>query len=139
MANHPRIKTTIVGSYPTPKWLTDNLTQANLIKATQQVLQVQENAGLDLLVDGEMYRFDPKHPETNGMIEFFIRPLDGIRMQLSETEIANFRALPGMEFRRLPAGIVDAPIDIGSLDLKSACDRVMSLTKKPVKFTLTGP
>lgn len=134
-----RIKTTIVGSYPTPKWLSDNPTEDNVVKATRDVLKVQEDAGLDLLVDGEMYRFDPSHPETNGMIEFFIRPMDGIRMQLTEDEKAAFRALPGMEFRRLPAGIVDSPIDVGSLDLKTPCNRVKSLTSKPVKFTLTGP
>ena len=25
--------------------------------------------GIDLVCDGELYRFDPDHPETNGMIE----------------------------------------------------------------------
>jgi len=65
--------------------------------------------------------------------------MEGIRMQLTDNEIADFRALPGMEFRRLPAGIVDAPIGIGKLDLKTPCDRITKLAKKPAKFTLTGP
>ena len=139
MSHVPRIKTTVVGSYPTPKWLSDEPTEANVVRATQEVLDVQEAAGLDLVCDGEMYRFDPKHPETNGMIEFFIRPMEGIRMQLSDEEIADFRSLPGMEFRRVPAGIVDGNIGTGSLDLKTPCGRVKALATKPVKFTLTGP
>jgi len=139
MSASPRIKTTVVGSYPTPQWLSDNPTEENIERATKEVLEVQEKAGLDLVCDGEMYRFDPNHPETNGMIEFFIRPMDGIRMQLTNEEIADFRSIPGMEFRRLPAGIVDGPLGIGSLDLKSACGRVKRLATKPVKFTLTGP
>lgn len=139
MSLNPSIKTTVVGSYPTPKWLSDHPTEANIERATREVIEVQESAGLDLVCDGEMYRFDPKHPETNGMIEFFIRPMEGIRMQLTDAEIADFRSLPGMEFRRVPAGIVDGDIGIGTLDLKTPCHRVKTLAQKPVKFTLTGP
>lgn len=139
MSQTPEIKTTIVGSYPTPKWLSDHPSHENIERATREVLEVQEQAGLDLVCDGEMYRFDPKHPETNGMIEFFIRSMDGIRMQLTAKEIADFRALPGMEFRRVPAGIVDRPVGIGSLDLKTPCQRIKTLAKRPAKFTLTGP
>lgn len=139
MSQEPRIKTTVVGSYPTPTWLSDNPTHENIRKATLEALKVQEKAGLDLVCDGEMYRFDPSHPETNGMIEFFIRPMNGIRMELSNQEKDAFRALPGMEFRRLPAGIVDSEIGIGTLDLKTPCALVKSLANKPVKFTLTGP
>lgn len=139
MSLNPSIKTTVVGSYPTPKWLSDHPTEANIERATREVIEVQESAGLDLVCDGEMYRFDPNHPETNGMIEFFIRPMEGIRMQLTDAEIADFRSLPGMEFRRVPAGIVDGDIGIGTLDLKTPCHRVKTLATKPVKFTLTGP
>ncbi|MBI1184183.1 methionine synthase [bacterium] len=139
MSNAATILTTVVGSYPTPSWLSANPSADNIAKATEQVLEVQQQAGLDLVCDGEMYRFDPNHPETNGMIEYFIRPMEGIRMQLTDEEIKAFRALPGMEFRRLPSGIVDGKLGAGSLDLKSACDRVLGLAKAPVKFTLTGP
>lgn len=139
MTVQPEIKTTVVGSYPTPKWLSDNPTEANLIKATKETLEVQQEAGLDLICDGEMYRFDPSHPETNGMIEYFIRPLNGVRMKLTKGEILEFRSQPGMEFRRLPAGIIDGPLEAGDLNLRAACDRVLGLTAKPLKFTLTGP
>jgi 5-methyltetrahydropteroyltriglutamate--homocysteine methyltransferase len=128
-----------VGSYPSPQWLQHEPSEANLEKATKDTIAIQESIGIDLICDGELYRFDPGHPETNGMIDYFVRGLNGIRSRLTEQEIQAFRALPGMAFRRLPAGMVDGPITVGSLDLESACRRVNRLATKPVKFTLTGP
>jgi methionine synthase II (cobalamin-independent) len=50
-----------------------------LIDATRVVIHTQEQAGIDLVCDGELSRFDVNHPETNGMIEYFVRPMKGIR------------------------------------------------------------
>ena len=36
---------------------------------TAVVLRAQERAGIEVVADGELYRFDPNHPETNGMID----------------------------------------------------------------------
>ena len=33
------------------------------------VFDLQRQAGIDLPTDGELYRFDVNHPDTNGMIE----------------------------------------------------------------------
>jgi 5-methyltetrahydropteroyltriglutamate--homocysteine methyltransferase len=65
----PRIETTVVGSYPVPDWLTALPSEQALVDATRVVLHTQERAGIDLVCDGELYRFDVNHPETNGMIE----------------------------------------------------------------------
>ena len=73
------IQTTLVGSYPVPQWLTAHPSQQGLRDATAVVLHLQELAGIDLAVDGELYRFNPDHPETNGMIEYFVQPMDGVR------------------------------------------------------------
>lgn len=135
----PRIKTTVVGSYPVPDWLAARPSAQAVIDATRVVLATQERAGIDLVCDGELYRFDVNHPETNGMIEYFIRPMDGVRGQLSYAEIAQFRAQEGMAFRTQPAGIVEGPIGAGTLDLPAACATAKSLAGKPLKFTLTGP
>ena len=62
-----RIKTTVVGSYPVPSWLVGNTSRLVLRDAVMAVLKSQELAGLDLVTDGELMRFDPSHPETNGM------------------------------------------------------------------------
>ncbi len=110
-----------------------------LADATRVVLHTQELAGIDLVCDGELYRFDVNHPETNGMIEYFVRPMAGVRTDLTFKEIQDFRARPGMGFRARPAGIVDGPLNGGSLDLPAACARATALATRPLKFTLTGP
>jgi 5-methyltetrahydropteroyltriglutamate--homocysteine methyltransferase len=134
-----QIKTTVVGSYPIPDWLAVLPTEQAVIDATRVVLHTQEQAGIDLVCDGELYRFDVNHPETNGMIEYFVRPLDGVRADLTFREIQAFREQPGMRFRTRPAGIVEGPIGPGALDLPAACARAVGLAQKPLKFTLTGP
>jgi hypothetical protein len=62
---NPRIKTTVVGRYPVPSWLVGNTSRLVLRDAVMSVLKTQELAGLDLISDGELMRFDPSHPETN--------------------------------------------------------------------------
>ena len=74
----PRIKTTVVGSYPVPDWLVASPSEQALMDATRVVIDIQEQAGVDVVCDGELYRFDINHPETNGMIEYFVKPMDGI-------------------------------------------------------------
>jgi 5-methyltetrahydropteroyltriglutamate--homocysteine methyltransferase len=74
----PAIRTTTVGSYPTPDWLAALPSEQALLDATRVVFDTQRQAGIDLPTDGELYRFDINHPDTNGMIEFFIRPLAGV-------------------------------------------------------------
>ena len=64
---NPRIKTTVVGSYPVPTWLVGNTSRLVLRDAVMSVLKTQELAGLDLISDGELIRFDPSHPETKGL------------------------------------------------------------------------
>jgi len=135
----PMIKTTVVGSYPLPDWLVALPSSQAVTDATRVVLQTQEQAGIDLVCDGELYRFDVNHPETNGMIEYFVRPMGGVRADLTFAEIQAFRGQEGMGFRTQPAGIVDGPVDGGTLDLPLACARAKSLASKPLKFTLTGP
>ena len=66
------IQTTVVGSYPIPDWLAASPSEQALVDATRVVLHTQETAGIDLVCDGELYRFDINHPETNGMIEYFV-------------------------------------------------------------------
>jgi len=135
----PRIKTTVVGSYPVPEWLRAVPSEQALIDATRTVIGTQESAGLDVVCDGELYRFDADHPETNGMIEYFTRPMTGIRNNATFEEVTTYREQKGMEFRARPPGIVDGPVGHGTLDLPQAAYRAGRLTTKPFKFTLTGP
>ena len=121
MTSSPRIKTTVVGSYPVPDWLAAAPSEQGLIDATRVVIATQEPAGVDVVCDGELYRFDLNHPETNGMIEYFVRPMSGIRHDMSFEEVMAYRAMPGMRFRTRPPGVVDGPLGSGTLDLPGAC------------------
>ncbi|MCD6679162.1 MAG: cobalamin-independent methionine synthase II family protein [Burkholderiaceae bacterium] len=135
----PRIATTVVGSYPVPQWLVSAPSEQALVDATRVVIGIQEQAGIDLVCDGELYRFDLNHPETNGMIEYFVRPLDGISQRFSFDALVAWRADSGMKFRTRPPGVVVGPLGHGALDLPLACARAKALARKPFKFTLTGP
>lgn len=139
MTTMPRIKTTVVGSYPVPDWLVALPSEQALVDATRVVLHTQERAGIDLVCDGELSRFDVNHPETNGMIEYFVRPLAGVRSDVTFDELVAYRAQRGMGFRTRPPAVVEGPVKSGLLDLPQACARAKGLTAKPFKFTLTGP
>jgi 5-methyltetrahydropteroyltriglutamate--homocysteine methyltransferase len=135
----PSIRTTVVGSYPVPDWLIASPSQQGIIDATRVVFKTQEMAGVDVVVDGELYRWDVNHPDTNGMIEYFIRPMDGIRSDVTRSEIAEFSRLEGMGFRVEPAGVVEGPVDEGMLNIPRDYARARACTQHPLKFTLTGP
>jgi 5-methyltetrahydropteroyltriglutamate--homocysteine methyltransferase len=135
----PSIRTTVVGSYPVPEWLSALPSQQALADATRVVFKIQEMAGIDVVVDGELYRFDINHPDTNGMIEYFIRPMSGIRSKISRSDIEEFAKLQGLGFRAEPAGVVEGPIDEGTLNLPLDYRRARACTNHPLKFTLTGP
>lgn len=135
----PAIRTTVVGSYPVPEWLIALPSQQALIDATKVVFKIQELAGLDVIADGELYRWDVNHPDTNGMIEYFIRPMDGIRARVTRSDVEEFRRLEGMGFRAAPAGVVEGEIGEGVLSLGEDYRRARACTTHPMKFTLTGP
>jgi len=135
----PQIQTTVVGSYPVPEWLTALPSEQALMDATSVVFKTQELAGIDLVADGELYRFDINHPDTNGMIEYFVRPLGGVRSQIGRDDVAAFQQKVGMGFRSRPAAVVDEAITAGTLDLVSDYRRARALTNARMKFTLTGP
>ena len=135
----PEILTTVVGSYPVPDWLVRAPSEQALADATRVVITTQEKAGIDLVCDGELYRFDVNHPETNGMIEYFVRPMAGVRAEIGFAEWLDYSRAPGMRFRARPPGVVDGPLGAGTLNLKLACARARALATRPLKFTVTGP
>lgn len=133
------IKTTVVGSYPIPHWLRGDSSRTTLRDAILVVLKSQELAGIDVVADGELNRFDPSHPETNGMIDYFVSRMDGVRTKFSLQDREAFRADAGLNYRSDPAGIVVAPIESGVLNLPGDYEFTRGLTRQPLKFTCTGP
>jgi 5-methyltetrahydropteroyltriglutamate--homocysteine methyltransferase len=135
----PSILTTTVGSYPIPDWLAALPSEQARLDATSVVFALQRKAGIDLPTDGELYRFDVNHPETNGMIDYFLRPMAGIRNAVGRSDHESFGQQKGMQFRRKPAGVVEEPIGEGSLNLLADCELAASVAAGPFKFTITSP
>ena len=133
------IQTTVVGSYPIPRWLYGDTSRQTLRDAIAVVLQTQELAGIDLVADGELNRFDPSHPETNGMIDYFVSQLSGVHTEYSMSDMVAFRSDRGMAFRAAPAGVVTEAIGPGTLNLPADYDFVKDLSDRPMKFSCTGP
>ena len=102
----PRIGTTTVGSYPVPDWLVALPSEQAIVDATRVVIGIQRQAGIDLPTDGELCRFDVSHPDTNGMIDYFVRPLRGVRAEVGHSAWRAFRQQQSMGFRARPAGVV---------------------------------
>jgi 5-methyltetrahydropteroyltriglutamate--homocysteine methyltransferase len=135
----PRILTTTVGSYPVPDWLAALPSEQAVVDATRVVFGIQRQAGIDLPTDGELYRFDVNHPDTNGMIEYFVRPMAGVSSVVGRSTAEEFAGHSPMGFRRKPAGVVTGPLGEGSLDLLSDCARAASVSGGDFKFTVTSP
>jgi 5-methyltetrahydropteroyltriglutamate--homocysteine methyltransferase len=133
------IKTTVVGSYPAPHWLRGDTSRTTLRDAVMVVLKTQELAGIDVVADGELNRFNPSHPETNGMIDYFVGQMDGIRSRYSITDVETFRQDAGLAYRTDPAGIVVSEVGEGTLNLPRDYEFTRALTRAPLKFTCTGP
>jgi len=133
------LRTTVVGSYPVPHWLLGDTSRVTLHDAIMVVLKTQELAGIDVIADGELNRFNPSHPETNGMIDYFVSRMDGIASRFSISDLDKFRADAGLSYRAEPAGIVTTEVGEGTLNLPRDFEFTRSLTSYPLKFTCTGP
>ncbi|MBI4394760.1 MAG: methionine synthase [Candidatus Omnitrophica bacterium] len=132
--NLPILPTTTVGSFPKPEYLTkarfqfskNQISKAELEqlekKATQEWVDFQEEIGLDILVDGEMYRGD--------MVTYFAENFKGF-------EISGLVRSYGNRYYRKPVAVAEIervnPVTVEWFKF------TQGLTGKPVKGMLTGP
>src|SRR5712692_10140473 len=135
----PRIQTTTVGSYPVPEWLAANPSEQARLDATRVVFDIQRQAGIDLPTDGELYRFDLNHPDTNGIIDYFVGAIAGTRTKLGRSDWEAFAKLAPMGFRKKPAAVVVDELGEGGLNLAADCALAASVSGGPFKFTVTSP
>src|SRR5215471_7674895 len=135
----PHIKTTVVGSYPVLPWMVGNPSRLVMRDAVMAVLKTQELAGLDLVTDGELARFDANHPEANGMVDYFLSHLGGLRKVVSASDFERYRADRAAGYQLLSGATVIDKITEGTLNLPQDCELARSLTRLPFKFTCTGP
>ena len=133
------IRTTTVGSYPTPDWLVASPSEQSRSDATRVVLEIQRRAGIDLPTEGELYRFDVNHPDTNGMIDYFVRPMEGVRTAMGRSDWEAFQQLQPMGFRRKPAAVVVGELGEGALNLRADCEAAAQVATGDFKFTVTSP
>ena len=134
-----QIHTTVVGSYPVPEWLRAYPTGPHLRDAVLVVVRTQELAGIEVVTDGELSRFDVSHPETNGMIEYFVRRMDGVKTTLGLADLRRFAEDERMAYRAQPAGAVIGPIGPGTLNLPEDARPLGELARAKIKFTVTSP
>lgn len=128
------LPTTTVGSFPKPEYLRvarskfsrGEMPEEELHrlerKATEEIIRMQEEVGLDILVDGEMYRGD--------MATYFAENLDGFR-------ISGLVRSYGNRYYRKPVAI--APIKRRGPITVDWFRYAQSLTQLPMKAILTGP
>jgi 5-methyltetrahydropteroyltriglutamate--homocysteine methyltransferase len=130
----PLFPVTSVGSFPKPDWLisarvdfkNDKIDRAKLVelekKATDEWIEYQDKAGIDIIVDGEMYRGD--------MVAYFAELLPGFAK-------GGLVRSYGNRFYNKP--IINDEIKwLGPMTL-GWWRYAQSKTKRPVKGMLTGP
>ena len=135
----PHIRTTTVGSYPVPDWFAAHPTEQGRLDAMRVIFDIQRQAGIDLPTEGEIYRFDLNHPDTNGMIDYFVGAMGGVRTNLGRGDTDAFQKLHQMQFRRKPAAVVVGELSEGGLNLMADCTAAASVAPGPFKFTVTSP
>jgi 5-methyltetrahydropteroyltriglutamate--homocysteine methyltransferase len=109
------------------------------LDATRVVFDIQRQAGIDMPTDGELYRFDGNHPDTNGMIDYFLRPMSGIRSAVGRSDHEAFRLRSHMQYRKKASGVVEGAIGEGGLNLLGDCQLASSVAGGKFKFTITSP
>ncbi|HET6781964.1 MAG TPA: methionine synthase [bacterium] len=132
--NLPLLATSAVGSYPKPAYLLEarrkalrqQISKEELTaleqRATREWVQIQEDIGMDLLVDGEQYRGD--------MVAYFADEMEGFAIAGLVRSYGN---------RYYPKPVVRGPVGRRHPLTVEWFTFAQSLTKKPVKGMLTGP
>lgn len=145
-------QTSVVGSWPRPDWLLDDLGRKNSgemsydefsAKADEAVLlaiKYQEDAGLDIVTDGEQRR--------DSFYSFIADKLDGIKL-MSMADLMDYikdksRYEQMLRARDVPAFAIKTPVAVDKISRKRpiALDELEFLrkhTRKKIKVSLPGP
>ena len=142
----PLFPVTVVGSWPRPRWLLDAVKrrspdlEAVRDEATLLAIKYQEDAGVDIVTDGEQRR--------DNFYSFICERLDGIRLMTMadlldyvEDKAAFENLLQALD---VPAFAIKNPTVIGPLRRREPLvmhdvEFLRAHTRKPIKATLPGP
>lgn len=133
------MKTTVVGSYPVPDWLKAAPGEQSLTDAMALVLHAHERAGIEVICDGELGRWDLQRNAPGGMVERFVRKMSGIQPGLTRAQRELFENREDTRYRRNAPAVVVSTIGEGDLDLVREWRQVKALSGAPIKFTVTSP
>jgi 5-methyltetrahydropteroyltriglutamate--homocysteine methyltransferase len=146
MAGWPLFPVTVVGSWPRPTWLLEAMRRGRADlrllqdEATLLAVKYQEDAGADIVSDGEQRR--------DNFYSFICNRLDGIRLmtmadllEYVEDKAAFETLLNALD---VPAYAIKNPTVVGKLTPKEPLiledfKFLREHTRKPVKMTLPGP
>src|SRR5499426_2163128 len=146
MARWPLFPVTVVGSWPRPTWLLDAMKRGRADlrtlqdEATLLAIKYQEDAGVDIVSDGEQRR--------DNFYSFICQRLEGIRLmtmadllEYVEDKAAFETLLKALD---VPAFAIKNPTVVGKLSPKEPLvledfKFLREHTRKPVKVTLPGP
>ena len=133
------LRTTVVGSYPVPDWLKAHPTEQALTDAMAVVLRNHEEAGIDVICDGELGRWDLQRNRPGGMVERFVSAMEGVQAEPTYAQRHAYRQRSETSYRaQVPAVVVDQ-LKAGHLDLPGQWLRAKRLSTHPQKFTVTSP
>ena len=133
------MKTTVVGSYPVPDWLKAAPGGQALEDAMDLVLRAHERAGIDVIGDGELGRWDLQRNAPGGMVERFVTKMSGVQPGLTREQRETFEGREETRYRRNAPAVVISELGEGSLDLVREWRQVNALSDAPIKYTLTSP
>lgn len=110
MTQNQTLLTTTVGSYPMPNWLLSAPSREPALTLRASRLT---SSGVQISICPRMVSctvltsliFDINHPETNALIEYFLRPMAGIRCTLFRTDWEEYYRQAGTAFRRQPHAV----------------------------------
>ena len=133
------IKTTVVGSYPVPTWLKVHPSREALRDAVRVVLQTQEQAGIDVVSDGELSRWNIREHRPSGMVDRFMERMEGVECEASAEQQLAYSQRGDVGYRGTPPAVVVKNLGAGTLNLESDYQFAAGLSSRPVKFTITSP
>lgn len=146
VAQWPLFPVTVVGSWPRPRWLLDAMKRrtadldALRDEATLLAIKYQEDAGVDIVTDGEQRR--------DNFYSFICDHLDGIRLMTMadlldyvEDKAAFENLLQALD---VPAFAIKNPTVVGPLHRREPLalrdfEFLRAHTRKAIKVTLPGP
>jgi 5-methyltetrahydropteroyltriglutamate--homocysteine methyltransferase len=146
------LPTTMVGSYPRPRWYTRRLGSQDIREALMEqnwreeyqdaisaVLRDQERAGLDIVSDGEMFEDDLVGGA--GWPEYVIGRIGGATSRADSPMGAALDPTPilGHLFEAWPTPIITGPVTRGPLRFAYLYRLAARLANRPVKASFVDP